>query len=70
MLNKMFERVQDKITLEEMWGTRRDPLNYLPVELAELVLLCLPFRDLMYVPFPPLPYLIQYAFIGSNWWSR
>ena len=45
----MLKEVQDKIAIEEVWGTRRDPLNYLPVELVESILHYLPFRELMYV---------------------
>lgn len=47
----MLKEVQDRIAIEEVWGTRRDPLNYLPFELVESILHYLPFRELMYVFF-------------------
>lgn len=49
----MFKKVQDRVALREVRDTRRDPLDHLPVELAESILQYLPFHDLMYVFFCP-----------------
>ena len=56
-MDKAFKEVQDRVALREVRDTRRDPLKYLPVELAEPILQYLPFGELMYV-FSASPILI------------
>ena len=45
-LNKMFKKVHDRVMSQD---NSCDPLKSLPVELAESILQCLTFQDLMYV---------------------
>ena len=55
-LNKMFKMVHDRVMSSGVQDTSCDPLKRLPVELAESILQCLTFQDLMYVflHLPPL----------------
>ena len=55
-LNKMFKKVHDRIISSDAQDTSCDPLKSLPVELAESILQCLTFQDLMHV-FLHLPLL-------------
>lgn len=64
----MYKEAQDRVVAGEVRDTRSDPLRCLPVELAELILQYVPFRDLMYVFFLslPLPCLTYWKFANPT----
>ena len=55
-LNKMTKKVHNRVMSSDVQDTSCDPLKRLPVELAESILQCLTFQDLMYgfLHLPPL----------------